>query len=1069
MNKKLMLLLAGLLFGVASLMAQKRVTGTVTDTDGQPVIGATVKVNGSKVVGVTDTDGKFVLPNVPASAKALSVSFIGMKTQEVAVSNNVAVVLAYDDAMLDEAIVVAYGVAKKGSFTGSVSQMKAKDLQKMQVSNVSKGLEGQMAGVETTSSSGQPGASAAIYVRGIGSLQNTAPLIVVDGVPYSGSLNTINQADIETMSVQKDASATSIYGARAANGIIMITTKKGREGKTQVNFDAKWGFSERGVKPYQTVNSEADYYELYWEGMRNQFINQGATPLKAGVLASQGLVSSLGGYNSFNVPNAELVNPLTGRINPNARLLYHDDWQDEPFSTGVRQEYNVSISGGSEKTRYYLSLNSLDDNSYVKSSSFSRLSGRMNLEHQVNNWLKVGASASYANTVSDINKGSGSAMSMFSFAQFIGPIYPVYQRNAEGGYVLDANGNRVLDYGNLDGKSRPYNMGNNPFIDVMYNIYEYETDMLSLRGFAEVKLPLDGLSLHVDGAFDNEAFYDTEFDTPISGDALSVNGRSTKTNSNRRVLTTSQRLNYYKEFKKWNLSLMAGHESLRRDNRGLSAQMTNFFIPGNTEFGNAVTPSGNPASSKSRYSLESYFGRAEATLFDRYSASASIRRDGSSKFHPDHRWGTFWSVGAAWRLSEEEFFQSSFLRDYVDQFKIKGSYGTQGNDNIASDQGDFALYMDQYVVAPVDGKPGISLAWRGNPNLTWEKSKNFNLGFEASFFKNRLSVEFDYFVKVTSDMLYYRALAPSLGRPNTIAENGMEMQNEGVELTINGMLVKKQNFKWTASLNLTHYKNTINKLEPGRDPAGYHPGGSIYRKVGGSAFDWYMIKYAGVDPQTGDALYYKDVEKTGIVSDAEGNPVLDANGNKQYYNYTETVTTTEASQATMYELGKSSLPDLTGGLSTTFEAFGFDLSISTAFRLGGYCYDGSYASLMGSNAGSAYHIDMFKRWQKPGDITDVPRLENGDMNMTGGTTNDRFLTKADYFSLKNIQLGYTVPKSWLKKYVNIESVRVYAVGDNLFLGAKRYGLDPRQDIAGGTVTGSYSAMRTISFGVNVAF
>ena len=273
MNKKLMLLLAGLLFGVASLMAQKRVTGTVTDTDGQPVIGATVKVNGSKVVGVTDTDGKFVLPNVPASAKALSVSFIGMKTQEVAVSNNVAVVLAYDDAMLDEAIVVAYGVAKKGSFTGSVSQMKAKDLQKMQVSNVSKGLEGQMAGVETTSSSGQPGASASIYVRGIGSLQNTAPLIVVDGVPYSGSLNTINQADIETMSVQKDASATSIYGARAANGIIMITTKKGREGKTQVNFDAKWGFSDRGVKPYQTVNNEADYYELYWEGMRNQFIN----------------------------------------------------------------------------------------------------------------------------------------------------------------------------------------------------------------------------------------------------------------------------------------------------------------------------------------------------------------------------------------------------------------------------------------------------------------------------------------------------------------------------------------------------------------------------------------------------------------------------------------------------------------------------------------------------------------------------------------------------------------------------------------------------------------------------
>ena len=393
MDKKLMLLLVGLLFGAVTLMAQKRVTGTVTDADGAPVIGATVKVAGTKVGAVTDTDGKFVLPNVPASAKALSVSYIGMKTQEVAVSNNVAVVLAYDDSMLDEAIVVAYGVAKKGSFTGSVSQMKAKDLQKMQVSNVSKGLEGQMAGVQITSSSGQPGSQASINIRGIGSINSSAPLIILDGVPYDGSLNSINQADIETMSVQKDASSTSIYGARAANGIIMITTKKGREGKTQVNFDAKWGYSDRGVKPYQTVRSEADYYELFWEAMRNQYIKSGDSAFDAGIKASQGLVSELGGYNAFNVADADLINPLTGRINSNAKLLYHDDWDDEPYNTGQRQEYNASFSGGSEKTRYFVSLNYLDEKSYIKGSDFSRISGRVNLEHQVNNWLKVGVNA----------------------------------------------------------------------------------------------------------------------------------------------------------------------------------------------------------------------------------------------------------------------------------------------------------------------------------------------------------------------------------------------------------------------------------------------------------------------------------------------------------------------------------------------------------------------------------------------------------------------------------------------------------------------------------------------------
>ena len=1046
-------------------MAQKRVTGNVTDADGAPVIGATIKVNGTKVAAVTDAEGKFVLPNVPASAKTLSVSYIGMKTQEVSVSNNVSVVLAFEDELLDEAIVVAYGVAKKGSFTGSVSQMKAKDLQKMQVSNVSKGLEGQMAGVQITSASGQPGSQASINIRGIGSINSASPLIVLDGVPYDGSLNSINQADIETMSVQKDASSTSIYGARAANGIIMITTKKGREGKTNVNFDAKWGYSDRGVKPYQTVRSEADYYELYWEAMRNQYLRNGVSLFDAGIAASQGLIKELGGYNAYDVADADLINPLTGRINPAAKLLYHDDWDDEPYNTGQRQEYNASISGGSDKTRYYVSLNYLDEKSYIKGSDFSRISGRVNLEHKVNNWLTVGVNANYSNTQSNYTATAGTTNSMFAFTQGIAPIYPVYQRNGDGSYILNEKGEPILDYGVANGKNRPYSMGSNPFLDILYNVHDNESDVINLRGFADVKLPIKGLTFHINGAMDNIASYETDFQTPIVGDAAAVNGRSTKYAGRMRNITASQRLNYFREFDKWNISLMAGHESLRRQSQGLQAQMTNFFIPDNNEFSNGVTPGMDPASSKSRYSLESYFGRAEVSILDRYSVSASYRRDGSSKFHPDKRWGDFWSVGAAWRLSEEEFFQTSVLRDYVDNFKVKASYGTQGNDAIG---GDYALYLDQFSVSNVDGKPGITLSYRGNPDLTWEKSTNFNVGFESSFLKNRLMLEFDYFIKVTSDMLFSRRLAPSLGAPNAIADNGMEMQNEGVEMTLTGVLMKKKNFKWNASLNLTHYKNTINELEPGKEPSGYQ-NGSYWRKVGGGLYDYYMVKFAGVDPQTGDALYYQDVEKTGVVSDAEGNPVLDANGNKQYYNYTETITTKDANSATKYELGKTSIPDVYGGLSTSFEAYGFDLSISTAFQWGGYCYDGTYGGLMGSNAGSNYHIDMFKRWQKPGDITNVPKLENGNMNMTGGVTNDRFLTSSDYFSLKNVQLGYTFPKNLLKKFGNIESLRVYVVGDNLFLGARRYGLDPRQSLSGATSSDSYSAMRTFSFGVNLAF
>ena len=1054
-------------------MAQKRVTGNVTDTDGAPVIGATIKVNGTKVAAVTDAEGKFVLPNVPASAKTLSVSYIGMKTQEVSVSNNVSVVLSYEDELLDEAIVVAYGVAKKGSFTGSVSQMKAKDLQKMQVANVSKGLEGQMAGVQITSSTGQPGAQASINIRGIGSINSSAPLIILDGVPYDGNLNSINQADIETMSVQKDASSTSIYGARAANGIIMITTKKGREGKTNVNFDAKWGFSERGVKPYQTVRSEADYYELYWEAIRNQYLTKGATAFDAGIMASQNLIKDLGGYNSFNVADADLIDPLTGRINPNAQLLYHDDWDDEPYNTGQRQEYNASISGGTDKTRYYVSLNYLDEKSYIKASDFARISGRVNLEHEVNDWLTVGVNANYANTETNYTADAGTTNSMFAFTQGIAPIYPVYQRNADGSYILDNKGNRMLDYGTGNGKARPYSMNANPFLDILYNVHEYEYDVINLRGFADIKLPIKGLTFHVDGAMDNIASYSTEFQTPIVGDALAVGGRSTKYAGRSRNITTSQRFNYYKEFNKWNVSLMAGHESLRRMSQGLEAQMTNFFIPNNTEFSNGVTPGMDPSSSKSRYSLESYFGRAEVSIADRYSLSASLRYDGSSKFHPDKRWGAFWSVGAAWRLSEEEFFQSSFLRDYVDNFKVKGSYGTQGNDAIG---GTYALYLDQYTVSNVDGKPGVTHAYRGNPNLTWEKSTNFNVGFESSFLKNRLMVEFDYFIKVTSDMLFNRRLAPSVGVPSTIADNGMEMQNEGVELTLTGVLAKKKNFNWTASLNLTHYKNTINELEPGKDPTGYQSG-SYWRKVGGSLYDFYMVKYAGVDPQTGNALYYLDVEKTGVVSDAEGNPILDANGNKQYYNYTETTTTTNGSSATKYELGKSSLPDVYGGLQTNLSWKGLHFNLMASYSIGGKIYDGTYRGLMYPylSGPQALHVDILNSWTAaPEGMTadSANRITKGIFPRNDSYANtytyaasDRWLVDASYFIIKNIGLSYDLPKKWANA-IDLSNINVSVNVENPFIFTKRDGLNPQYSFSG-SQDQTYVAARIWTVGLNI--
>ena len=374
MNKKLVLMGAALLMTAATASAQKRVTGRVLDTDGQPVAGASVRVEGHKGVTVTDANGNFTLQNVPSSATKLRINYIGKKAQTISIAGNVKVVLADNDNELEEAVVVGYGKVKKGDFTGSVAAIKGKDLQKMQSSNVTKSLEGVMPGVQLTSTTGQPGSSANIYLRGIGSINaSSEPLIIVDGAPYEGSLNSINPNDIESINVQKDASATSIYGARGSNGIIYITTKKGStDGKTRVTVDAKWGWNSRGVSKYKTVDNPAQYYEMMWESYYNSNLDK-MDDFSARMDASSSLIGSMGGYNVFNVSDYDLINPITGHINPNAQQIIPTNWDDELFHHGLRQEYNVGINGGNERTQYYMSFNYLSDDSYVKKSDFNRM------------------------------------------------------------------------------------------------------------------------------------------------------------------------------------------------------------------------------------------------------------------------------------------------------------------------------------------------------------------------------------------------------------------------------------------------------------------------------------------------------------------------------------------------------------------------------------------------------------------------------------------------------------------------------------------------------------------------
>ena len=1065
MNKKLVLLGATMLLTAASASAQKRVTGRVLDTDGQPIIGATVRVAGHKGVAVTDGEGRFQLQNVPASAQHLRITYIGKEEQTVSISGNVRVVLKDNDNTLDEAIVVGYGKVKKGDFTGSVTAVKGDQLEKVQVSNVTKALEGMIPGLQTTSSTGQPGSSASIFVRGIGSISaNTEPLIILDGTPYEGAMSSINPMDIESINLQKDASATSIYGARGANGILYITTKKGRAGRTRVTLDAKWGWNERGVSKYETIENAGDYYQIAWESLRNQYANKnGMSDLQARISASRDLVKTLGGYNAFNVADNQLIDPLTGLVNPAASLLYGNEWEDASFHNGMRQEYNLGMSGGDDRTQYYLSFNYLSDKAYVKKSDFERLTGRLRIDHKAFEWLNLGASVSYANsTTNGLSASSGKAANLFSFTDHIAPIYPVYLRDQQGNLVLDADGNTQFDLGNAYGRTRLFSLSQNPLINVYNNQEATRRDAFTGRAYAEVAI-LDGLTARVDLGVDNFNSEWNSFTSPITADAAASKGYGYKEMSRSTVVNATQRLNYDKTFGKHSIGLMAAHETKTENSVGLGAYRKYFFLNENN-FSYSLLNADAPSSSDNNYHLESYLGRAEYSYNHLYNFSASYRRDRSSMFHPDKNVGHFWSVGGAWNIGLEDWFKQS-LGHIVSNLKLRASYGTQGNDGIDV----YGGWLDHYSVsnAGTDDNPEFAIVktYLGNPDLTWEKSKTFDVGLEAGFFNNRLNVEFDFFVKNTDDMIGYHSLPSSQGSPSSILTNEQAMRNTGFEAQISGTIIKKSNIVWTAQVNMTHYKNEMTRLQEGRPAEGYQSG-DYWRKKGNSYYDWYMARYAGVDPNNGDALYFMDVEVPTL--DEAGNPILDENGVAM--THTEMQTTNDANKATRYELGKSALPALFGGISTSVQAYGFDLSVQMAYSLGGWTYDGNYAGLMGDNMsnGGTYSTDIYKRWQKPGDITDVPRLETG-YRMTGGVTNDRFLTRSDYFSIRNITLGYTLPQHIVANVPGLTSVRVYAMGDNLFLGSKRKGLDPRQYLSGTVDRNSYSALRTISFGLTLNF
>ena len=1066
MKKRLTMFLATMVLCVGSVLAQTKVAGTVlSQEDGQPIIGAAIKVVGTTTGVLTDVNGRFSVV-MPEGKDQLEVTYLGYESKTVKAKNGMRIFLQSDAQALDEVIVVAYGTQKKSSFTGSASTVKGENLEKLQVSNLGKALEGAAAGVQVTSESGTPGSDAKIRIRGIGSISaSQQPLIVVDGVPYEGSLNSIPTQDIESMTILKDAAANSMYGARGSNGVIMITTKSGKTGKVNISFDARYGFNTRGVSNYDIISDPGEYYEMMYESYRNSLVEQMGYQA-ASQYAAEHLIDGNLKYNIFQgVADNELINPLTGKLNPNAKQLkWTDDWTKDPFKNGTRQEYTVNFSGGSETTKAFASLGYLKDEGYMVGSGFERYSGRVKVDQNVGKHIRVGGNIAYAHTdrttFGNVDSGEESNYSnIFMFSQQIAPIYPIYLYNQDGSLWLDGDGNRQYDWGTE--YTRPYSAEQNPLAASEAGEHGIEVDNVSSRGYFEWTF-LNDFKFTANIAYDVFNEWQTDFMTPIGGDAKNVGGRAYKYSTRRGALNLNQLLDWNHAFGLHGVHVLLGHETKNDHYKYIYGHMTQFADVTNPEFANAASYQ-DLNSYTWEYALEGYFAKAEYNYADRYYATASIRRDGSSRFHKDNRWGTFWAIGASWRLKEEAFMKDV---EWLDNLKVKASYGTQGNDHLLDADGNdiIHVYSDLYRVDRVDGSAAFSKWLRGNQDVTWEKSRNFNVGFEAGFWK-RLNISFDFFIKETRDMLYQSPLAASEGSPTYIWKNEMNMKNTGFEIEISGDIIKTKNITWSASLNMTHYKNKLTKL-PDSKPADEFPNGyqdgRYWRKLGGTLYDWYRYEYVGVDPTNGLPQYNKYNYKT----DESGKYVRDADGN-QIVESIEIVN--NASEATLRETGKSAIPSLTGGFSTTLNVYGFDLSIATAFQLGGWVWDYQYANMMNAgDNGENFHKDMFERWTPAHTDTNIPALNFGSQSAAIDSSSDFFLTKGDYFNLRNVTLGYTFPKKWLAP-AGISNLRVYLTGDNIWLKSKRKGFDPRYSFNGYNQYASYSALSTYSIGINLSF
>ncbi|TAH02904.1 MAG: TonB-dependent receptor [Sphingobacteriales bacterium] len=1045
--RKLVLMVLGLLFFAGQLLAQTRqVSGRVLDESGKPVPNASVTVKGTNQGTTSNADGYFTL-SVPANAK-LIVTAIGLTAQEISVGNNTEVnlTLKAEDKAMQEVVVVGYGTARKKDLVGNVASVKGSVIKDLPVQSFDQALSGRATGVSVTMPNGVLNNPPVIRVRGVNSISlSSFPLVVVDGVPtYSGNvggtasnnpLGNINPNDIESVEILKDAAAAAIYGSRASAGVLLITTKRGKQGRARVNYDGWVGWT-KAFNLIDVLNAE-QYTTIKNEGLTNL----GTPPVPAPGTPARGFFTQTDA-------NGQLIDTR---------------WYDYIYRSGMQQNHSVNVSGASDKTSYFFSAGFTDQEGMLRGNDFRRVTARMTVDHKVNNWLQLGGTMNYTNSTNAApNTGSlpGQAFGIAGLGRLPIILAPnVAPRNADGSYNINTAANTIGQ-----GNNRTALSFYNPVYLLENNRFTSENDQITGNVFAQLNFT-KWLNFRTIYGIDNLNVQNKEFRAALHGDGVQFGGAAQNTQQTFRRWNWQNLLTFDKQFGEHNVNVLVGNEQQYTNQQGWGADrrgQTDIFYDEFQGGFASIVPAGNFFGENY---LVSFLGRLNYNYGGKYYLSLNARRDGYSAFAPENKYGNFYGGSVGWVLTNEKFFQDLNTDNWLNNFRLRASWGLVGNNQGINDYAFYSFFNSGLYGT----QPNLFFSQAGNRNLRWETSTKTDIGFDASFFKSRVNVEFSYYKNDIDNLILNDPQSPSAGIPgNAILTNIGRMVNTGFELAINTTPIRTQNFVWNSNFNITTLRNEVKSLAQGNADIFVQTSGleqpSIIR-VGESIGSFYAVRTNGVNPATGQRIFtYRD-----------GREIQYNHAATQRWTFLDgTAAPRGADQANDGVIIGPALPRYTGGWDNTFRFKGFDLNILFFFSGGNYVYNGTKAGLRDQRNWNNM-TEVMTRWQKTGDVTNIPRVVFGDNISNGsGIVISENVEKGDFIKARNIALGYTMPKSVTDR-LGINSIRFYGGMQNAFTITKYTGFDPETS-TNGNANGSPSVdrnsvpqARTIVAGVNIGF